>query len=142
MTTAREHLLKQYQESVRKHNEMSQRLKDSLFSIAIFYAVGKEKATLEHSYMLSEMHINALQSVGQLIGEILRKIDDDSCLFPHTPLTQTLSRRHTARSTSSTPAKRLNPASFARAPAWRLTYRPTPLCAPSRERWILPCSIC
>lgn len=36
---------------------------------------------LERKYQKSEDDIKALQSVGQIIGEVLKQIDEDKCKF-------------------------------------------------------------
>ncbi|KAG9394684.1 26S proteasome subunit P45 [Carpediemonas membranifera] len=70
----REELIQSYLDAARDHEAASERLKQ----------IRKEKSELDRDYQLSEMHINALQSVGQLIGEILRKIDDDQYIVKAT----------------------------------------------------------
>ena len=39
---------------------------------------------LQHDYDVSEDNIKALQSVGQIIGEVLKQLDEERCEFAQT----------------------------------------------------------
>lgn len=36
---------------------------------------------LQHEFDVSEENIKALQSVGQIIGEVLKQLDEERCMF-------------------------------------------------------------
>ena len=41
---------------------------------------------LQHDFDVSEENIKALQSVGQIIGEVLKQLDEERCTYtPNTP---------------------------------------------------------
>lgn len=39
---------------------------------------------LKKDYEKTEDDLKALQSVGQIIGEVLRQLDDEKCMYQHT----------------------------------------------------------
>ena len=36
---------------------------------------------MRKEYQTTEEHLKALQSIGQIIGEVLKRIDDEKCTF-------------------------------------------------------------
>ena len=38
---------------------------------------------LQKSFEITEDNIKALQSVGQIIGEVLKQLDDERCMYKH-----------------------------------------------------------
>lgn len=40
---------------------------------------------LQHDFDVSEDNIKALQSVGQIIGEVLKQLDEERCTSAHVP---------------------------------------------------------
>jgi 26S proteasome regulatory subunit T4 len=63
----RDALIEQYRQKMREHHEVSRRLK----------GLREELKAKEDTYEQTEYHLQAIQSVGQLIGDVLRQIDDE-----------------------------------------------------------------
>ena len=68
----REHALEEY----------TQKLKDSREWEAKLKAVRMEIKGLQRDFDVSEDNIKALQSVGQIIGEVLKQLDEERCESP------------------------------------------------------------
>ena len=63
----REQILEQYRAKIREHREMEARLK----------RMREDTKTLVARYQKTEDDLSALQSVGQIIGDVLKMLDDD-----------------------------------------------------------------
>lgn len=75
----REHALEEYKKKLLESREWEAKLK----------ALRMEIKDLQHDYDVSEDNIKALQSVGQIIGEVLKQLDDERCraVLPVVPCT-------------------------------------------------------
>ena len=51
-------------------------------ALIVFIAVREDFKTQKRAYDKSEDDLKALQSVGQIIGEVLRQLDDEKCTPP------------------------------------------------------------
>jgi 26S proteasome regulatory subunit T4 len=67
----REHALGEFKKKLLDSREMEARLK----------ALRLEIKGLQKDFDVSEENIKALQSVGQIIGEVLKQLDDERCMF-------------------------------------------------------------
>ena len=65
----RDHALSEYKRKLIESREWEAKLK----------ALRQEIKGLQHNYEVSEDNIKALQSVGQIIGEVLKQLDDERC---------------------------------------------------------------
>jgi len=65
----REHALGEYKAKLLESREWEARLK----------ALRLEIKALQHDFDVSEENIKALQSVGQIIGEVLKQLDEERC---------------------------------------------------------------
>lgn len=65
----REHALEEYKKTLLDSREWESKLK----------ALRQEIRGLEHDFNVSEDNIKALQSVGQIIGEVLKQLDEERC---------------------------------------------------------------
>ena len=65
----REHAISDYKNRLLESREWEAKLK----------ALRYEIRALEQDYFHSEENIKALQSVGQIIGEVLKQLDDERC---------------------------------------------------------------
>lgn len=65
----REHALQEYKSKLLESREWEAKLK----------ALRLEIKGLQRDYDVSEENIKALQSVGQIIGEVLKQLDDERC---------------------------------------------------------------
>ncbi|KAH0836671.1 P-loop containing nucleoside triphosphate hydrolase protein [Lanmaoa asiatica] len=65
----RKDALKSYREKMRTHDNISQSLKNLRFSLK----------ALEKDFAQTENDIKAVQSVGQIIGEVMKQLDDERC---------------------------------------------------------------
>ncbi|KAG5175172.1 P-loop containing nucleoside triphosphate hydrolase protein [Tribonema minus] len=65
--TERQEVLEAYKKKVREHREMEARVK----------AMREEVKSLVKSYNKTEADLKALQSVGQIIGDVLKQLDDE-----------------------------------------------------------------
>jgi len=63
--------LAEYRKKLLEHRELEEKLKE--------VRLGLRK--LEKDYDKSEEDIKALQSVGQIIGEVLKQLSDDKCKY-------------------------------------------------------------
>jgi 26S proteasome regulatory subunit T4 len=68
----REHALDGYKTKLLESREWEAKLK----------ALRLEIKGLQHDFDVSEDNIKALQSVGQIIGEVLKQLDEERCAFP------------------------------------------------------------
>jgi 26S proteasome regulatory subunit T4 len=66
-------VLQEYRKKLADHAEMEAKLKESRLGLQ----------ALEKQYDKSENDIKALQSVGQIIGEVLKMLDHEKCNFFH-----------------------------------------------------------
>jgi 26S proteasome regulatory subunit T4 len=66
----RDHSLQEYKTKLLESREWESKLK----------ALRLDIKTLQHNYDVSEDNIKALQSVGQIIGEVLKQLDDERCM--------------------------------------------------------------
>ena len=64
-------VLQEYRKKLADHAEMEAKLKESRLGLQ----------ALEKQYDKSENDIKALQSVGQIIGEVLKMLDHEKCNF-------------------------------------------------------------
>lgn len=67
----RDHALEDYKKALLDSREWEAKLK----------ALRMEIKGLQKDFELSEDNIKALQSVGQIIGEVLKQLDDERCEF-------------------------------------------------------------
>lgn len=65
----REHALEEYKQKLLESREWEAKLK----------ALRMEIKGLQHDFEVSEDNIKALQSVGQIIGEVLKQLDEERC---------------------------------------------------------------
>lgn len=65
----RQHALEQYKSKLLESREWEARLK----------ALRLDIKGLQHDFDVSEDNIKALQSVGQIIGEVLKQLDEERC---------------------------------------------------------------
>lgn len=65
----REHALEEYKRTLLGSREWEAKLK----------ALRMEIKTLQRDFEVSEENIKALQSVGQIIGEVLKQLDEERC---------------------------------------------------------------
>jgi len=65
----REHALEEYKKTLLDSREWESKLK----------ALRQDIRGLEHDFNVSEDNIKALQSVGQIIGEVLKQLDEERC---------------------------------------------------------------
>jgi 26S proteasome regulatory subunit T4 len=65
----REHALKEFKTKLLESREMEARLKNLRLDIK----------GLQKDFNISEENIKALQSVGQIIGEVLKQLDEERC---------------------------------------------------------------
>ena len=72
--TQREAIIRQYQERLREHNELEKKVKDSNS-----YLVREEVNRISRDFDKTEEDLKALQNTGQIIGEVLKQVDDDRC---------------------------------------------------------------
>jgi 26S proteasome regulatory subunit T4 len=70
----REHALEEYKKTLLDSREWEAKLKSLRLDIK----------GLQHDYDVSEDNIKALQSVGQIIGEVLKQLDEERCRFART----------------------------------------------------------
>ena len=68
----RDNALEEYKNKLLESREWESKLK----------ALRLEIKDLQHEFDVSEDNIKALQSVGQIIGEVLKQLDDERCM-PH-----------------------------------------------------------
>lgn len=68
----REEALRAYKKSLKSHEELSENLKKMRFGLR----------DLEKDFDRTEDNMKALQSVGQIIGEVLKQLDDERCEYP------------------------------------------------------------
>ena len=68
----REHALEEYKTKLLESREWEAKLK----------ALRLEIKGLQHDFDVSEDNIKALQSVGQIIGEVLKQLDEERCKIP------------------------------------------------------------
>jgi 26S proteasome regulatory subunit T4 len=66
----REHALEQYKGKLLESREWEAKLK----------ALRLDIKGLQHDFDVSEDNIKALQSVGQIIGEVLKQLDEERCM--------------------------------------------------------------
>ena len=66
----RETALEEYKNKLLESREWESKLK----------ALRLEIKDLQHEFDVSEDNIKALQSVGQIIGEVLKQLDDERCM--------------------------------------------------------------
>jgi 26S proteasome regulatory subunit T4 len=70
----REHALEQYKGKLLESREWEAKLK----------ALRLDIKGLQHDFDVSEDNIKALQSVGQIIGEVLKQLDEERCRLRQT----------------------------------------------------------
>jgi 26S proteasome regulatory subunit T4 len=66
----RDHALGEYKTKLLESREWESKLK----------ALRLDIKGLQHDYDVSEDNIKALQSVGQIIGEVLKQLDEERCM--------------------------------------------------------------
>lgn len=86
----REKALQDYRKKLLEHKEVESRLKESEFRLfrfilssfnyfAIPYLVREALKELTKQFDKSENDLKALQSVGQIVGEVLKQLTEDKC---------------------------------------------------------------
>lgn len=73
----RQHALTEYKKKLIESREWESKLK----------ALRLDIKTLQNNYDTSEDNIKALQSVGQIIGEVLKQLDEERCMSPKSLVT-------------------------------------------------------
>lgn len=79
--------LEKHKSLIKEHREKEEKLRErNLYTsnynfVIIWLLVRFGIRDLERKYQKSEDDIKALQSVGQIIGEVLKQIDEDKCIF-------------------------------------------------------------
>ncbi|KAK7056341.1 26S proteasome subunit rpt4 [Paramarasmius palmivorus] len=73
MDERRKEALRSYRDKMRAHEVSSESLKNLRFSLK----------DLERDYEKTEEDIKAVQSVGQIIGEVMKQLDDERCKSLH-----------------------------------------------------------
>jgi 26S proteasome regulatory subunit T4 len=71
----REHALDEYKTKLLESREWEAKLK----------ALRLDIKGLQHDFDVSEDNIKALQSVGQIIGEVLKQLDEERCSYNQEP---------------------------------------------------------
>ncbi len=71
MSDLRASVLQEYRKKLAEHAEIDTKLKEARLGLQ----------ALDKQYDKSENDIKALQSVGQIIGEVLKMLDLDKCIF-------------------------------------------------------------
>lgn len=69
----RDHALEEYKKTLLESREWEAKLK----------ALRMEIKGLQRDFEVSEENIKALQSVGQIIGEVLKQLDEERCEYNH-----------------------------------------------------------
>lgn len=91
--SARERGLQDYRKKLLEHKEVESRLKESKLrlsclqkcllilkiSLFIFCLVREQLKELTKQFDKSENDLKALQSVGQIVGEVLKQLTEDKC---------------------------------------------------------------
>ena len=83
MSNNKQQALQDYRKKFREHEETEKRLKDRKLRHFLWLSGDKVRLSirdLERQYDKSEQDIKALQSVGQIIGETLKQLDDERCM--------------------------------------------------------------
>lgn len=86
--TSREYAIKEYRKKINEHRQVEAKLKEGLFrSVTLhffskfFFCLAREQLKeLNKQYEKSENDLKALQSVGQIVGEVLKQLTDDNCM--------------------------------------------------------------
>lgn len=77
--------LEKHKKLIREHREKEEKLRERNNNYDhqwfLIFIVRFGIRDLERQYQKSEDDIKALQSVGQIIGEVLKQIDDEKCNF-------------------------------------------------------------
>lgn len=85
----REKALQDYRKKLLEHKEVESRLKESkkpialftVYSLFTFILVREQLKELTKQFDKSENDLKALQSVGQIVGEVLKQLTEDKCEF-------------------------------------------------------------
>lgn len=90
---ARANALKEHQKLLKDHLDRETKLKERTLGIHFskskpfcLCTVRQSIKDMEKQYEKSENDIKALQSVGQIIGEVLKQLDEDRCTVAHLKL--------------------------------------------------------
>ena len=90
----REKALQDYRKKLLEHKEVESRLKESkflllnlkfsgnfreIFNLSIVFLVREALKELTKQFDKSENDLKALQSVGQIVGEVLKQLTEDKC---------------------------------------------------------------
>lgn len=89
MDSEREKSLQEYRKKLLEHKEVESRLKESkqtiicrLFKELItFISVREQLKDLTKQYDKSENDLKALQSMGQIVGEVLKQLTEEKCML-------------------------------------------------------------
>jgi 26S proteasome regulatory subunit T4 len=83
--------LEVYRKRLLEHRESEAKVKNCMFLLIIFFAHDFRNLTLrtvreglkqlKKDYEKTEDDLKALQSVGQIIGEVLRQLDEEKCML-------------------------------------------------------------
>jgi 26S proteasome regulatory subunit T4 len=73
--TERQQALESFKRELLKHREWESKVK----------AIRQEIKDLDKEFNQTEENIKALQSVGQIIGEVLKQLDEERCERPTAP---------------------------------------------------------
>lgn len=86
MEVDREKGLQDYRKKLLEHKEVESRLKESTYNLLrqseceyLFLVVREQLKDLTKQYDKSENDLKALQSVGQIVGEVLKQLTEEKC---------------------------------------------------------------
>lgn len=87
MDTERERGLQEYRKKLLEHKEVESRLKESkknqyfiFLLLFVFVVVREQLKDLTKQYDKSENDLKALQSMGQIVGEVLKQLTEEKCI--------------------------------------------------------------
>jgi 26S proteasome regulatory subunit T4 len=67
----RDTLIASYIKKQKEHDDLEQAVKAMRF----------KQRDLDKDYALTEYHLTALQSIGQIVGEVLKPLENDKCTY-------------------------------------------------------------
>ena len=86
---SRERVIQDYRKKINEHRQIEVRLKDGRLKLdfdmnlteSFFSSVRDQLKESNKQYEKSENDLKALQSVGQIVGEVLKQLTEDNCKF-------------------------------------------------------------
>lgn len=70
----RQQVIQNYLTRLQEHNDLERKVKERTF-----HSVREENNKLNRDFDKTEEDLKALQNTGQIIGEVLKQVDDDRC---------------------------------------------------------------